>query len=135
LLWSKNWVGGNDKNLRILHLKLSLLTNHLTLNDSEKYYKYQRDFKELLEYSSAKYESSIRTNAFAALNSIGCTDEVYFKNLVNASTHYSWQFAKFAKEQLRYLLKSAANRKQFETLLAQCNDKEQRQLQRLLEEK
>jgi aminopeptidase N len=125
----KNWVGGNDKSLRILFLTFALNDDEISYDDKTVY------FEELLNYTSPNYESSVRQNAFQNLFSMNIDVEILFKNLVNATTHHKWQITKYARDKVRSLLTKDANRKQFESILLTLNEAEKNNLQKLLNEK
>ncbi|WP_346770846.1 M1 family metallopeptidase [Flavobacterium filum] len=124
---SKEWVGFNDKNLRILWLTLALMTENYENTNKVNFY------DELLDYSSSKYESSIRQNALTNLLFLNPNDQNILRNLVNAITHHKWQFTLFARNQIRELLKTERHKKYFQELLPSLNAAEQIQLRRLLE--
>ena len=126
---SKDWVGFNDKNLRILWLTLALGTKDYELNNKAKFY------DELLSYCSSKFESSIRQNALENLLFINDKDKNVFPFLVNSLTSHKWQFSKFGREKIRLLFKNQNVRTYFESLLLELPDNEKVQLQRLLSEK
>ncbi len=126
---SKDWVGFNDKNLRILWLTLALGTKEYELDNKAKFY------DELLDYCSPKFESSIRQNALENLLFINNKDKNVFPFLVNSLTSHKWQFSKFGREKIRLLLKNQNVRTYFESLLLELQDNEKVQLQRLLSEK
>jgi aminopeptidase N len=126
---SKDWVGFNDKNLRILWLTLALGTKDYELDNKTKFY------DELLNYCSPKFESSIRQNALENLLFINNKDKNVFQFLVNSLTSHKWQFSKFGREKIRLLLKNQNVRTYFESLLLELPDNEKVQLQRLFSEK
>ncbi len=126
---SKEWVGFNDKNLRILWLILALGTKEYELDNKAKFY------DELLSYCSPKFESSIRQNALENLLFINEKDKNVLPFLVNSLTSHKWQFSKFGREKIRLLLKNQNVRSYFESLLLELPDNEKTQLQRLLAEK
>ena len=123
---AQNWIGGNDKSLRTLFLTFSIENQS---PENEKYY------SELVDYTSPKYESSVRQNAIINALAINENDPTVLKNLVNATTHYKWQFAKFARDTIRELLPQEGFRILFEKLLPNLNESEKNQLTKLLEEK
>ncbi|RAR48995.1 M1 family metallopeptidase [Flavobacterium lacus] len=123
---SKNWVGFNDKNLRILWLTLALISEGYEVNEKVNFY------DELLDYSSSKYESSIRQNALTNLLYLNPNDQNILQNLVNATTHHKWQFTLFARNQIRELIKTERHKKYFQEMLPTLNYAEQNQLKRLL---
>jgi len=123
---AKNWVGNNDKSLRILFLTFSIE------NESPESKQY---FKELVEYTSPKYETSVRQNAIINALMISPKDEAVLKNIVNATTHYKWQFSKFGRDKIRALLPKEDYRSLFEKVLPTLSEAEKMQLQKLLNEK
>jgi aminopeptidase N len=126
---AKNWIGGNDKSLRIMYLTFALENEALGYEEKKAY------FEELLQYTSPVFESSVRLNAFTSLFAMNVTVDALMKNLVNATTHHKWQVSKYAREKIRSLLASEDNRKQFENLLDALQDAEKTNLQKLLNEK
>jgi aminopeptidase N len=123
---AKDWIGGNDKSLRILFLTFSIE------NESAERLNY---YKELVDYTSPKYETSVRQNAIINVLTINPTDQTVMKNLVNTTTHYKWQFSKFGRDKIRDLLPKENFRRLFELLLPELKENEKVQLQRLLDEK
>ncbi len=121
----KDLIGSNDKSLRILYLTFSIENES---SQSQDYY------KELVEYTSPKFETSVRQNAIVNVLAISPKDKTVLKNVVNATTHYKWQFSKFGRDKIRELLKSSY-RETFQSLLPELNDSEKVQLQKLLDEK
>lgn len=122
---AQNWIGGNDKSLRILFLTFSIENQSL---EKVKYY------QELVGYTSPKYESAIRQNAIINMLAINESDLEVLKNLVNATTHYKWQFSKFARETIKNLLK-AGSKPNFLSIYESLNEKEKVQLDKLFQEK
>ena len=122
---AQNWIGGNDKSLRTLFLTFSIENQS---PEKEKYY------YELVDYTSLKYESSVRQNAIINALAINENDPTVLKNLVNATTHYKWQFTKFARDKIRELL-IGGSKPQFQSIYQTLNEKEKVQLDKLLEEK
>jgi len=127
---AKNWFGNNDLGLRTTFLLLTQMSNVLDGNQKQKY------FDELVDYTSPKYESSIRQNAFGvAFQAKQPIDDRVLKNLVNATSHHKWQLSKFARDYIRDLLKVPAYKEKFKNLLTYLPEKEKNQLQKLLDEK
>lgn len=124
---SKDWIGFNDFNLRILWLSLAVSTPEYTAN-KEMY------LQELIDYSSSKYEATTRQNALEYLINFNVINEDILKNLVNATTHHMWQFSKFGRDNIRHLLKTPEIRTTFQIILPSLSEKEQFQLNRLLKE-
>jgi aminopeptidase N len=126
---AKDWIGGNDKSLRILFLTFSILSNENQSDEKTIFY------NELVDYTSAKYESSVRQNAILNMLSINDKDITVLKSLVNATTHHKWQFSKFGRDKIRQLLKDDVYVGLFESLLPTLSESEKNQLQKLLSEK
>jgi len=122
---AEKWIGSNDKSLRSLFLTFSIENQS---PEKEKYY------NELVDYTSPKYESSIRQNAIINALAINENDPIVLKNLVNATTHFKWQFTKFARDKIRELLVGGA-KPQFQMIYQTLSEKEKTQLDKLLEEK
>jgi aminopeptidase N len=125
---TKEWIGFNDHNLRILWLTLALKTKNYQLDKKVIFY------QELLDYASPNNESLTRQNALTNLIYLDQNDENYLGYLVNALTNHRWQFNKFAKEKIRLFLKNKNHRIYFESLLAKIPENEQIQLNKLLKE-
>ncbi len=126
---SRDWVGLNDKNLRVLWLTLALATKDYHQEKKVSYY------EELLNYATPKYESNLRQNAISKLLFLDKNDQNTLKYLVNALVSHKWQFVKFARENIRNLLKSDIYRTFFEEMLNQLPENERNQLNRLITEK
>lgn len=125
---TKDWVGFNDKNLRILWLTLALKTNGFQQDKKVVFY------QELLDYASPKFESSARQNALSNLIYLDKNDENYLPFLINGLTNFKWQFVKFSKDNIRKLLKNKNHRAYFEKLLPKISGNEQVQLSKILKE-
>jgi len=126
---AQNWIGGNDKSLRILFITFSVLSSDLESEEKAKYY------DELVALTSSKNETSVRENAIINALTINDKDTTVLKNLVNATTHYKWQFSKFGREKIRALLKLEGHRSLFENLLPTLSEIEKNNLQKILNEK
>lgn len=123
----KNWIGGNDKSLRILYLTFALLSDDSEHKESM--------YTELVGYTSPTFESSVRQNAITNALSIHPKDTVVLKNLVNATLHHKWQFSKFGRDKIRQLLKKEGYANLFQAILPSLSESEVIQLQKLLNEK
>ncbi|OXG06938.1 aminopeptidase N [Flavobacterium araucananum] len=124
---SKHWIGFNDYNLHTLWLSLALSTPDYSA-DSEVL------VKELISFSSTKYEATTRQNALEKLIAFKIINDQVLSNLVAATTHHMWQFSKYGRDTIRYLLKNSEMRASFERILSNLNPDEQFQLNRLLKE-
>jgi len=116
---SKNWIGTNDKSLRITWLSLALADENYEANAKVNFY------TELLDYASIKFDSSIRKNALERLLMLNAADENVLTSLVNATTHHKWQFVAFAKNTIRAMLKNEKFKITFHELMPKLNEKEQ----------
>lgn len=123
---AENWVGKNDKELRIIYLSVYQVFKDAEADKKAKYY------QELVDYTSPKYESTIRQNALENVLQITPEDKIVLKNLVNGTTHHKWQFVKYARDTIRELLKQGRFKELFIAILPELNDAEKFQLQRLL---
>ncbi|MBA9074860.1 aminopeptidase N [Flavobacterium gossypii] len=123
---SRNWIGMNDKNLRILWLTMALATKDFEPENKLGYY------DELLGYASPNYESSIRQNALINLLYINPNDTNVLRMLVNPLTHHKWQFSKFARDKIRELIKKEKYKLFFSELLPSLQENEKVALERLL---
>lgn len=126
---TKDWVGFNDRNLRVLWLTLSLRTKDYQQENKVIFY------EELLQYASPNYESTLRQNALTKLLYLDRNDVNPMKYLVNGLVSHRWQFSKYARDNIRALLKSDKHRKYFQSILPEIPENEQVQLNRLLNEK
>ena len=124
---SKDWIGFNDYNLRNLWLSLALNTPTYVANKEEV-------INELIGYSSTNFEATTRQNALENLIAFQLINDDVLKNLVNATTHHTWQFSKFGRDNIRKLLKNKERRTSFERIVSDLNENEQFQLNRLLKE-
>ena len=89
---------------------------------------------ELINYTSANYDSSIRQAALESLLAINSENEKVLQSLVNATTHNKWQFVKFGKDTIRLLIKDKKFRKLFVDLIPKLTEKEKINLDKLLKE-
>ena len=126
---SKEWIGFNDKNLRILWLTLALGTKDYQMAEKAKFY------DELLNFCSPEFETSIRQNAMENLLFINEKDQNVLPNLVNSLVSHKWQFSKFGKDKIRLLLKNPNIRIYLEQLLPNLSSAENLILAKILSEK
>ncbi len=126
---TKNWIGFNDYNLRILWLNLALRTkNYLTTEKTGLY-------DELLQMASPNFETETRQNAMKTLLFLDKNDQNVLPFLVNGLTSYRWQMVKFCKDKIRPMLKTKNYSDYFEKLMPTLNQNENNQLKKLLAEK
>jgi aminopeptidase N len=124
---SKKWIGFNDYNLRTLWLSLAISTPNYLENKT-------LAIDELVNYSSANYESSTRQDALEKLINFNLINDSVLKNLVGATTHHVWQFSKFGRDNIRALIKKPEMKLSLQRILPDLNEKEQFQLNRLLKD-
>lgn len=125
---SKNWIGFENKNLKLLHLSLAYLTYK---EQAER----QKVYLELLSYTGTNYDSNVQQKALEKLLNLKLTTPEVLKGLVYGTMSSRWQFVKFSKDNIRKLLKDEKNRTIFTEMLPQLPIREKTQLQRLLDEK
>ena len=125
---TKNLIGFNDRNIRILWITLALKTKEYKPESKVNLY------NELLDYASSKFEIETRQNALSNLIYLDKKDMNYLPFLVNGLINNKWQFSKFSREQIRILLKNPNHRKYFEQLLTKIPENEKIALNKLLKE-
>jgi aminopeptidase N len=133
---AKDWMGNNDKSLRVLYIMAFL--NYVDSQETEDQnlsITYLQLHSELVNYTSQKYESSVRQNALINALTIMSKNPDVLTNLVNATTHHKWQFSKFGRDKIRELLSLDGYRVIFESLLPTLPEAGKIQLQKLLNEK
>lgn len=91
---TKDIIGFNDKNVRILWLTLALITEDYQPENKAKY------FQELTDYTSDTYGFEVRQNAFQYLHQIQACNDSCKDNLKQATAHHNWRFKQFAKSLL-----------------------------------
>lgn len=92
---TKDVIGFNNKNVRLLWLTLVLITEDYE-NENKKAY-----FEELTNYTSPKYGFEVRQSAFQYLSQIQACGAMCKENLKQATKHHNWRLQKFAKELLK----------------------------------
>ena len=125
---SKNWVGFQDRNLKLDHLYLAYLT---TKDQKEK----MKIYFQLLAFTGTNYDSNLQQQALQKLLSLKIFTEDVLRSLVYGTGNHRWQFVKFCKDNIRTLLKEQQYRNVFIAIRPQLPIREKTQLQRLLEEK
>jgi len=124
---SKIWVGMNDKNLRILWLTMALMATDYEVENKINFY------DELLNYTTPKFESTVRQNAITNLLFVKPTDTNVLKALINPLTSHKWQFSKFARDKIRELIKKEKFKNYYLEQLPALPENEKAQLKRLLD--
>lgn len=112
---TKGIEGNNDKSLKLTWLKLKILKGQNSRFDQE------NSIDELLKYASVDFESSIRQNALETLLAVNYENPKVIEALFLATNHHKWQFTKFARDNVRLLLKKPEYRNIVEKLVATSN--------------
>ena len=112
---TKGIEGNNDKSLKLTWLKLKILKGQNSRFDQE------NSIDELLKYASVDFESSIRQNALDTLLEVNYENPKVIEALFLATNHHKWQFTKFARDNVRLLLKKPEYRSIVEKLAATSN--------------
>jgi len=89
---TRNVVGFNDKNVRLLWIALNLNTPFYQADNK------QGLFEELVSYTDERYNSDLRMNAFNYLNLMNACNDTCKSNLEKAKSHHNWRMVKFAKD-------------------------------------
>ncbi len=104
---TKDIIGFNDKNVRILWLVLALNTPDYQKEKHPIYY------KELSEYTSNRHHFSTRENAFTYLESLQLFTDKSLVDLIDGSLHHNWRFQKFCRQLLDNVLKKEKYKKKY----------------------
>jgi aminopeptidase N len=94
LVKTKDIIGFNDKNVRLLWLVLALNTIEYQPENNDRFY------KELLSYTDASQNFELRMKAFDYLALVGLCETDCKNNLKQAIKHHNWRMSKFAKDML-----------------------------------
>ncbi len=94
---TKNTIGFNDRNVRILWLVLALSTPDYEPEKSQHF------FNELISYTSKTFDFETRLRAFEYLLFTNSCNADCLYNLKEATYHHNWRLAKFANDQLKLL--------------------------------
>jgi aminopeptidase N len=125
---SQDWIGFENKNLKILHLYLSFLTS----TDAKKKMSF---YLELLQFTGTNFDSNVQQEALERLLQLEIYTEDVFRSLAYGTAHHRWQFVKFCKDSIRTLIQDPKNRAIFIEMKAKLPIREKTHLQRLLDEK
>lgn len=94
---TRNIVGFNDKNLKLLWLVLHLNTPDYNSDDKADI------LAELLDYTNNYHNAELRMNAFRYLKLMNACNDLCKSNLEQAKSHHNWRMTKFAKEMFNEL--------------------------------
>jgi len=114
----KGRIGFQNKNLRQLWLALALLTDSYEESHKNTY------FQELKGYTSPVYSFEIRQKAFEYMDELALWNQESLRNLVNASTHPAWRFAKSSKSLLAKVIAKAEYADVLQSLYGQLEEAE-----------
>ncbi len=103
-------MGFNTRNVRLLWLTLSLITEGVDDAEKDIYY------KELVDYTNPEYNFEVRLSAFNYLQNIKAFNAQALENLQNATKHHNWQLQKFSKNLLKQLAQNPELKPQIEQL-------------------
>lgn len=132
---AKNWVGFQDKNLKLLYLTLFIMTPEANKEkESENKIEKIKAYQKLLSFTGTNYDSGLQQHALEKLLSLKIYTEDVLKSLVYGLGNHRWQFVKFSKETIRKLLKDKFNREIFIKIGSNLAIREKTQLLRLLNE-
>jgi aminopeptidase N len=123
---SKNWIGFQNQNLKMLHLYLA----YLTYSDPKKKLK---SYLELLRYTGSNFDSNTQQEALQKLLDLKIHTEDVFRSLAYGTAHHRWQFVKFCKDTIRTLIQEQKNRDIFIAIRSKLPIREKTHLQRLLD--
>ncbi|MDY8135478.1 M1 family metallopeptidase [Aquimarina sp. 2201CG5-10] len=123
---TKDIIGFNDKNVRILWLVLALSTGDYQTAQHQKFY------RELSSYSSPKYHFTTRENALVYLESLQAFSDQSLKDLVDGATHHNWRFRNSCRKILDNLLKNEKYKKKYVVLMSGLPQNQQDFLQKKL---
>jgi aminopeptidase N len=124
---SKDWIGFQNQNLKILHLYLSFLTHSDTKKKMEAYL-------QLLQFTGTNYDSNVQQEALERLLQLEIHTEDVFRSLAYGTAHHRWQYVKFCKDNIRKLIDEPKNRELFISIRSKLPIREKTHLQRLLDE-
>lgn len=125
---TQDWIGFNDRNLRITWLTLALATQDYKQTQKPQFY------DELLQYTTADYNAAIRQNAINNLLFLDKNDQNILQALVEGTLHHKWQFVKYCKDTIRQMLKKTSYQVYFNEMLPKLTPAEQQSLVKLLKE-
>ena len=104
---TKDIIGFNSKNVRILWLVLAVNTAGYHTENHQQY------FLELSGYTSPKFGFQIRENAFLYLDSMQAFSTEALQNLVEGATHHNWRFRNSCRKILDKLLDQEKYRQKY----------------------
>lgn len=124
---SKDWVGFQNKNLRLLWLDLSYRSTEDKVTRLKLY-------QELVSYTGTNYDSALQQGALERLIGLDLKSEDVMRSLAYGLGNHRWQFVKFCRDQIRESLKTKKYRDMLIKIRPELPIREKTQLQRLLAE-
>ncbi|MEK6153705.1 M1 family metallopeptidase [Flavobacteriaceae bacterium 3-367] len=115
---SKKWFGFQNGNVRLLWLTLALLTKAYNEESKLEYY------RELRGYTSSNYPFEMRQLAFQWIKEVFDFNDENLRDLIQATTHHTWQFRKYARAMLDKLLKEERYKERIVNLSKELGGKE-----------
>ena len=88
---TRNIIGFNDKNVRLLWIVLNLNTPFYDADNKQSLY------EELVSYTDQRFNADLRMNAFQYLDLMKACNDKCKSNLDSAKSHHNWRMVKFAK--------------------------------------
>jgi aminopeptidase N len=126
----KNFPEDKDKYIRKIYVfgetkdkSLHMTWLGLAINSEKDDYIKSYMYRVLVEYSSNRYESSIRQNAIEVLLKLNPNDVNAIISLFDGTTHHKWQFTKFCRDTIREKLKNPEFRNKVEELAKTADEK------------
>ena len=113
---TKDIFGNNDKSFRLTWLALAMNTENLSEQVKT------TSYNQLLDFASENYESSVRQNALELLLQMNPNDVKVIELLFKATLHHKWQFTKFARDNIRLLIKNQSYRDLVTSLASSANE-------------
>src|SRR5690554_1184125 len=123
---TKNYIGFNDRNLRITWLMLALATEDYSSEQKANWY------TELKTYSTSRYNGNTRQNAIQAMWFLNEHDSNVLPQLSNALIHHDNRFKSFGKTTIQKLIERKEYREFFENLLPYLPNNEKAALENVL---
>ncbi len=119
-------ISKTNGDFRITFLSLFLLDEKANFESKKMYW------KELVDFTSINFESSVRQSALVNALVINSKNETVLRNLVNGTLSPKWQFSKFCRDKIRLLIKSEEHVKIFKSMQNSFSVEEELNLQKLL---
>lgn len=128
LEYTKDRKGLYNLNLELQWLYMAIVTRgyHL-INLGE-------EVTRLIQYTQSEYDASIRETAFQYCLDMQLMNADILRNLIQATTHHKWPFAKFAKNTLIDLMKDLQIREAIANMSTSLTPEELNQIEKLYQQ-